>query len=243
VRGNIKSFEKPFTHAEVVALAERTLKRFGGDRSKAGRYARSMENRYESSKWAQVVEVLATSRSHATKKMTKAERLSIIKAARQASHDGDHRLAAVLFGTVGISYAAGQPTGSPPILHATKKSPAQLEREIAESLRAKTYDYATPADEIAQIAADALEEGRREMHQKIIERIPPIRLGRTLYRVLHGRSVSGGGHLTIQGPRGGISHLVPSTNDPSMVAHNMMGGKTTRYRRNADGTYTALRGA
>ena len=69
MRGNIKSFEKPFTHAEVVALAERTLKRFGGVRSKAGRYARSMENRYESSKWAQVVEVLATSgRDHATKK-------------------------------------------------------------------------------------------------------------------------------------------------------------------------------
>lgn len=69
MRGNIKSFEKPFTHAEVVALAERTLKRFGGDRNKAGRYARSMENRYESSKWAQVVEVLATSRTHhATKK-------------------------------------------------------------------------------------------------------------------------------------------------------------------------------
>lgn len=66
MRGNIKSFEKTFTHAEVVALAERTLKRFGGDRRKAGRYARSMESRYESSKWAQVVEVLATSRQHAT---------------------------------------------------------------------------------------------------------------------------------------------------------------------------------
>jgi hypothetical protein len=67
VRGNIKSFERPFTHAEVVALAERTLKRFGGDRNKAGRYARSMENRYESSKWAQVVEVLATSGRHHAK--------------------------------------------------------------------------------------------------------------------------------------------------------------------------------
>lgn len=86
MRGNIKSFEKPFTHAEVVALAERTLKRFGGDVSKAGRYARSMEDRYESSKWAQVVEVLST--SHAT----------------------------------------------------IKKSPAQLEREIAESLAKKPKD-------------------------------------------------------------------------------------------------------
>lgn len=71
MRGHIKSFEKPFSHSEVVALAERTLKRFGGDRNKAGRYARSMENRYESSKWAQVVEVLATSRHHATKKSAK----------------------------------------------------------------------------------------------------------------------------------------------------------------------------
>lgn len=68
MRGNIKSFEKSFTHAEVVALAERTLKRFKGDRNAAGRYARSMESRYESSKWAQVVEVLATSRNHATMK-------------------------------------------------------------------------------------------------------------------------------------------------------------------------------
>jgi hypothetical protein len=74
VRGNIKSFEKPFTHGEVVALADRTLKRFGGDRNKAGRYARSMENRYESSKWAQVVEVLATSgRHHATMKKSPAQ--------------------------------------------------------------------------------------------------------------------------------------------------------------------------
>lgn len=74
MHGNIKSFEKPFTHAEVVALAERTLKRFGGDRNMAGRYARSMEDRYESAKWAQVVEVLATSgRQHATKKTPPAQ--------------------------------------------------------------------------------------------------------------------------------------------------------------------------
>ena len=96
MRGNIKSFEKPFTHAEVVALAERTLKRFGGDKNKAGRYARSMENRYESSKWALVVEVLATSRTHhATKK--------------------------------------------PP----AQKSPAQLQREIDETLAPRTVHHAT----------------------------------------------------------------------------------------------------
>ena len=74
MRGNIKSFEKPFTHAEVVALAERTLKRFDGDRNKAGRYARSMEDRYESAKWAQVVEVIVTGgRQHATVKKTAAQ--------------------------------------------------------------------------------------------------------------------------------------------------------------------------
>lgn len=72
--GNIKSFEKPFKHAEVVALAKRTLKRFGGDRNAAGRYARAMEDRYESAKWAQVVEVIATSgRYHATMKTSPAQ--------------------------------------------------------------------------------------------------------------------------------------------------------------------------
>ena len=97
MRGNIKSFEKPFTHAEVVALAERTLKRFGGDRNKAGRYARSMESRYESSKWAQVVEVLATSRQH----------------------------------------------------HATRKTPAQLNREIAQALH-RRRDKATLKKAVAR---------------------------------------------------------------------------------------------
>lgn len=74
MRGNIKSFEKPFTHAEVVALAARTLKRFGGDRNAAGRYARAMEDRYESAKWARVVEVIATSaQHHATRKTPRAQ--------------------------------------------------------------------------------------------------------------------------------------------------------------------------
>ena len=121
-----------------------------------------------------------------------------------------------------------------------KKTPsAQLDREIAAALANKsaTYDYTVPADEIAQIAADALEEGKRDKHREIIETIPPIKLGKTQYRVLFGRS---GGHLTIQGPRGGVSHLVPSLSDPNVVAHNMVGGKTTWYRRNADDTYTAL---
>lgn len=74
MRGNIKSFEKAFTPAEVVALAERTLKRFKGDRNAAGRYARSMEDRYESAKWAQVVEVIATgTQAQAVKKTPPAQ--------------------------------------------------------------------------------------------------------------------------------------------------------------------------
>jgi hypothetical protein len=113
VRGNIKSFEKSFTHAEVVALAERTLKRFGGfggDRNKAGRYARSMENRYESSKWAQVVEVLATSgRHHATKKSSPTQLDREVAEASNLSSRGRH---------------------------STKKSPKQLQSEINEALRA-----------------------------------------------------------------------------------------------------------
>ena len=60
MRGNINSFEKSYTHAEVVALAKRTLKRFRGNKNAAGRYARAMEDRYESRKWRDVVEVLAT---------------------------------------------------------------------------------------------------------------------------------------------------------------------------------------
>ena len=110
MRGNIKSFEKSFTHAEVVALAERTLKRFGGDRNKAGRYARSMENRYESSKWAQVVEVLATSgRHHATKKKSSPTQLDreVTEASNLSSRGR----------------------------HSTKKSPKQLQSEINEALR------------------------------------------------------------------------------------------------------------
>ena len=166
MRGNIKSFEKPFTHAEVVALAERTLKRFGGDRNKAGRYARSMENRYESSKWAQVVEVIATSRSHATKKkMTQAERRSIIQAARQASADGDHQLAATLFALVGISYADSAPVG-PSILHATKKD---LERSIPSVghlawLDGRTKEAYVHGDEvyIAPTSYPLDTEGRRQ---------------------------------------------------------------------------------
>jgi hypothetical protein len=58
--GNYASFEKPYTHAEVINIARRLLQRYRGDKARAGRYARNMEDRYESRKWHDVVEVLAT---------------------------------------------------------------------------------------------------------------------------------------------------------------------------------------
>jgi hypothetical protein len=58
--GNYKSLEKTYTHAEVIEIAQRLLRRYHGDKKRAGRYARGMEDRYESRKWRDVVEVLAT---------------------------------------------------------------------------------------------------------------------------------------------------------------------------------------
>lgn len=60
MKGNIKSFEKSYTHAEVLEAARRLLRRYRGNKAAAGRYARSMEDRYESRKWRDIVEVLAT---------------------------------------------------------------------------------------------------------------------------------------------------------------------------------------
>jgi hypothetical protein len=57
---NYASLEKPYTHAEVIEIARRLLKRYSGDKARAGRYARNMEDRYESRKWHDVVEILAT---------------------------------------------------------------------------------------------------------------------------------------------------------------------------------------
>lgn len=59
---NYMSLEKLYTHAEVVEIAHRLLRRYHGDKMRAGRYARNMEDRYESRKWHDVVEILATGR-------------------------------------------------------------------------------------------------------------------------------------------------------------------------------------
>ena len=141
MRGNIKSFEKPFTHAEVVALADRTLKRFGGDRSKAGRYARSMENRYESSKWAQVVEVLATSRQHATKKSPSPSVAK--KTAAQLQREIDAALAR----------KAASPSNRSTAVRGHSKKTARL------SLHHSTKQSSPRQEEILMVANDAALEG------------------------------------------------------------------------------------
>lgn len=56
--GNFRSRERPYSYQDVVSAARRTLGRYHGDLNRAGRYARSMEDRYESSKWGAVVEYI-----------------------------------------------------------------------------------------------------------------------------------------------------------------------------------------
>jgi hypothetical protein len=91
-----------------------------------------------------------------------------------------------------------------------KKTPAQLDTEIAEALGGA---------DISAVAAT-------------------VKLGSTTYHVL---SENRNG-LTIRGPKGGISHLVPTTNQPNVYAHNKIGKLAAAYyRRAADGTFTKLR--
>ena len=188
MRGNIKSFEKPFTHAEVVALAERTLKRFGGDRNKAGRYARSMENRYESSKWAQVVEVLATSRHHATKKSpSQSQRWLVMfqmpgsQWAYVATTGSGSTMSpddAFDFGSrdAAESHAAEMqgPRSSlrTKVISRPKKSPAQLQREIDEALAkpmAASKEASAPLPAALDTAiAKAREKARQSNHRQSI---------------------------------------------------------------------------
>lgn len=91
--------------------------------------------------------------------------------------------------------------------------------------------------EIALIARDA--SGDESTYTAIIAQIPPIKLGRTSYRV-----VSGGKYgLELVGPRGGVSSLVPNMNKPNLWAHIAMSGvraKSAWYRREQDGTFTAI---
>ena len=65
-----------------------------------------------------------------------------------------------------------------------------------------------------------------------------VKLGTTTHDVL---SENRNG-LTIRGPKGGVSHLVPTTNQPGVYAHNKLGKLAAAYyRREADGTFTKMR--
>lgn len=93
-------------------------------------------------------------------------------------------------------------------------------------------DTATPVADLYQIATDAQTEGRRDDVLKVLAQIPPVTLGRVSYRVV---GVSANGTLTLLGPRGGVSHLVPSFSIPGLWFH---GDKQIVYARMPDGTYT-----
>lgn len=110
--------------------------------------------------------------------------------------------------------------------------------DVRHEIDAATTEVDTEIDpmHLAMVASDAYEAGDKARHRQILANIPPIKLGRTVYRV-----VSGGRHgLDLVGPRGGYTSLVQSTNNPTAWAHNAMGGKTTWYRRNADWSFTAI---
>lgn len=91
----------------------------------------------------------------------------------------------------------------------------------------------------ARIARDAYDSCQKERSKELLAGIPPIVLGKTKYRVIHGSESS----LDLVGPRGGSSALVQSRNDPDAWAHNSMAGhtlKTVWYRRNPDYTFTRI---
>ncbi len=114
-------------------------------------------------------------------------------------------------------------------------------RKVRDQISAASmhFDATTDMQEICLIARDAAEEKRGDdVYLAIISQIPPIRLGRTTYRV-----VSGGRHgVDLLGPRGGHSCLVRNVNQPDLWAHNTMSGyqaRTVWYKRLADGTFGA----
>jgi len=111
-------------------------------------------------------------------------------------------------------------------------------REIRDQIDVATT---TPPDtesdplELAKIAVDNYSVDRDEkMLTTILASIPPIKLGKTKYRVVWGNH----GMFSLAGPRGGESFLVQSTNDPNAWSHNS-GGKSTWYKRKPDHTFEA----
>lgn len=94
--------------------------------------------------------------------------------------------------------------------------------------------------ELAHAARDIASEGVEEAAVAVLASIPPVKLGRTIYRVVSGSRSYG---LDLVGPRGGTSCLVRNLKDPNLWAHNVMSGyrcKSTWYKREADGTFTRI---
>jgi hypothetical protein len=72
----------------------------------------------------------------------------------------------------------------------------------------------------------------------VTEALGTVKLGSTTHHVI---SENPNG-LTIRGPKGGVSHLVPTTNQPGVYAHNKIGKLAAAYYRRApDGTFTKIR--
>lgn len=103
-----------------------------------------------------------------------------------------------------------------------------------------TVDTESDALELARMAADAVREGEQRSAEfvAILASIPPIKLGRTVYRVVYGGCYG----FDLAGPRGGHSCLVRNLKNPALWAHNTGGTsiKTTWYRREADGSFTRI---
>jgi len=83
-----------------------------------------------------------------------------------------------------------------------------------------TVELDTTSDplELAKMSRDCLTEGsrREDAHLEILASIPPVKLGRTVYRVVTGGSWG----FDLAGPRGGMSSLVQALRDPSMGAQH-----------------------
>jgi hypothetical protein len=113
-------------------------------------------------------------------------------------------------------------------------------QEIDKLTGSTSTQDAIEFEAIAMVAHDTYEQtGSAEKAREIVAMIPPIKLGRTTYRVVCGAR----GCYTIVGPRGGSSSLVESRNYPGQWAHTTMSGwrgRSVWYRREADGTFTAI---
>lgn len=121
-------------------------------------------------------------RRHGARVMTpKQKRRAILTAAREASASGDYGRARALFASVGIDYVT--PSKTSERYHATrKKTPEQLDREIAEALAPKrsrgfadrssqrahaTMKTTTYAEEIDREIAPSLGKSRSEIVRRI----------------------------------------------------------------------------